>query len=48
MLYVMEMTGGQRQARRLGADALLGWMTWVKSQPFTRDADDPIFDPDAW
>ena len=32
----------------LGTGALLGWTTWLKSRPFTRDADDPIFDPDAW
>jgi len=32
----------------LGQGAMLGWTTWLKSQPFTRDPDDPIFDPDAW
>ena len=32
----------------LGQGAMLGWTTWLKSKPFTRDADDPIFDPDAW
>jgi type VI secretion system protein ImpH len=29
----------------LGQDGLLGWTSWLKSKPFTRDADDPIFDP---
>ncbi|MBV8483140.1 MAG: type VI secretion system baseplate subunit TssG [Verrucomicrobia bacterium] len=29
----------------LGQDGLLGWTTWLKSQPFHRDVDDPIFDP---
>jgi type VI secretion system protein ImpH len=32
----------------LGQGALLGWTTWLKSQDFARDPDDPIFDPDAW
>jgi len=32
----------------LGQGAMLGWTTWLKSEPFTRDADDPIFDPDSW
>jgi type VI secretion system protein ImpH len=32
----------------LGEGAMLGWTTWLKSRPFTRDAEDPIFDPDAW
>jgi type VI secretion system protein ImpH len=32
----------------LGQGAMLGWTTWLKSKPFTRDPDDPIFDPDAW
>jgi type VI secretion system protein ImpH len=32
----------------LGQGAMLGWTTWLKSKPFPRDADDPIFDPDAW
>ena len=32
----------------LGQGALLGWTTWLKSKPFTRDADDPIFDPDTY
>jgi type VI secretion system protein ImpH len=29
----------------LGRDGLLGWTSWLKSKPFTKDADDPIFDP---
>ncbi len=29
----------------LGQEGLLGWTTWLKSEPFNRDADDPIFDP---
>jgi type VI secretion system protein ImpH len=29
----------------LGQEGLLGWTTWLKSEPFSRDADDPIFDP---
>jgi type VI secretion system protein ImpH len=29
----------------LGQGAMLGWTTWLKSKPFTRDPDDPIFDP---
>jgi type VI secretion system protein ImpH len=29
----------------LGMGAMLGWTTWLKSKPFTHDADDPIFDP---
>ena len=32
----------------LGQGALLGWTTWLKSEPFARDADDPIFDPDTY
>jgi type VI secretion system protein ImpH len=32
----------------LGQGALLGWTTWLKSEAFARDPDDPIFDPDAW
>jgi type VI secretion system protein ImpH len=32
----------------LGQGAALGWTTWLKSTEFTRDADDPIFDPDSW
>jgi type VI secretion system protein ImpH len=31
----------------LGQGALLGWTTWLKSQPFTRDPDDAIFDPET-
>jgi type VI secretion system protein ImpH len=30
----------------LGQGALLGWTTWLKSKPFTRDPDDAIFDPE--
>jgi type VI secretion system protein ImpH len=30
----------------LGQGAMLGWTTWLKSKEFTRDPDDPIFDPD--
>jgi type VI secretion system protein ImpH len=30
----------------LGQGALLGWTTWLKSEPFTRDPDDAIFDPE--
>jgi type VI secretion system protein ImpH len=29
----------------LGQGAMLGWTTWLKSKSFTRDPDDPIFDP---
>ena len=32
----------------LGEGAMLGWTTWLKSQPFTRDPDDPIFDPETF
>jgi type VI secretion system protein ImpH len=32
----------------LGQGAMLGWTTWLKSQPFTRDPDDAIFDPDTY
>lgn len=32
----------------LGQGAMLGWTTWLKSQPFTRDPDDPIFDPETF
>jgi len=32
----------------LGHDGLLGWTTWLKSKPFTRDTQDPIFDPDNY
>ncbi len=32
----------------LGQGAMLGWTTWLKSKPFTRDADDPIFDPETY
>ncbi len=31
----------------LGNGALLGWTTWLKSRPFTRDPDDAIFDPET-
>ena len=31
----------------LGQGALLGWTTWLKSEPFTRDPDDAIFDPET-
>jgi type VI secretion system protein ImpH len=32
----------------LGQDGLLGWTTWLKSKPFTRDTQDPIFDPENY
>jgi type VI secretion system protein ImpH len=32
----------------LGQGAALGWTTWLKSTEFTRDPDDPIFEPDSW
>ena len=32
----------------LGQQGLLGWTTWLKSEPFTRDAEDAIFDPDNY
>ncbi|HKM58148.1 MAG TPA: type VI secretion system baseplate subunit TssG [Chthoniobacterales bacterium] len=32
----------------LGQGAMLGWTTWLKSKEFTRDPDDPIFDPDSY
>ncbi len=32
-------------ATRLGAAGRLGWDTWLKTQPFTRDADDLILNP---
>jgi type VI secretion system protein ImpH len=32
----------------LGQGAMLGWTTWLKSQPFTHDPDDAIFDPDTY
>jgi type VI secretion system protein ImpH len=28
----------------LGQEGMLGWTTWLKSQPFSRDPDDPIFE----
>ena len=31
----------------LGQGAMLGWTTWLKSKPFTRDPDDAIFDPET-
>lgn len=31
----------------LGQGAMLGWTTWLKSKEFTRDPDDPIFDPES-
>jgi type VI secretion system protein ImpH len=34
-------------AINLGGGALLGWTTWLKSQPFDRDPDDAIFDPET-
>jgi type VI secretion system protein ImpH len=30
----------------LGQSAMLGWTTWLKSEPFRRDPDDAIFDPE--
>jgi len=32
----------------LGQGAMLGWTTWLKSEPFTLDPDDAIFDPETW
>jgi type VI secretion system protein ImpH len=32
----------------LGQGAMLGWTTWLKSQPFIHDPDDAIFDPDTY
>jgi type VI secretion system protein ImpH len=32
----------------LGQGAMLGWTTWLKSRPFTRDPDDAIFDPETY
>ncbi|HYZ72166.1 MAG TPA: type VI secretion system baseplate subunit TssG, partial [Chthoniobacterales bacterium] len=32
----------------LGQEGMLGWTTWLKSQPFSRDADDPIFEPQIY
>jgi type VI secretion system protein ImpH len=32
----------------LGQGAMLGWTTWLKSKEFTRDPDDPVFDPDSY
>jgi type VI secretion system protein ImpH len=32
----------------LGQGALLGWTTWLKSEPFTRHPDDAIFDPETY
>jgi type VI secretion system protein ImpH len=32
----------------LGREGLLGWTTWLKSEPFNRDAEDPIFDPENY
>jgi type VI secretion system protein ImpH len=32
----------------LGQEGLLGWTTWLKSEPFNRDADDPIFEPQTY
>jgi type VI secretion system protein ImpH len=32
----------------LGQEGLLGWTTWLKSEPFNRDADDPIFEPQIY
>jgi type VI secretion system protein ImpH len=32
----------------LGREGLLGWTTWLKSEPFSRDAEDPIFDPENY
>jgi type VI secretion system protein ImpH len=30
---------------RLGSAGRLGWTTWLKTQPFTHDADDLILNP---
>jgi type VI secretion system protein ImpH len=32
----------------LGQEGLLGWTSWLKSEPFNRDADDPIFEPQTY
>ena len=32
----------------LGQEGMLGWTTWLKSHLFSRDADDPIFDPQIY
>jgi type VI secretion system protein ImpH len=32
----------------LGQGALLGWITWLKSQPFKHDTNDPIFNPEYY
>ena len=34
-------------ALSLGQGGMLGWTTWLKSQPFSFDPDDPIFDPET-
>jgi type VI secretion system protein ImpH len=31
----------------LGQAGLLGWTSWLKSMPFTRDADDVVLNPMA-
>ena len=40
------LKAGSVPALSLGQEAMLGWTTWLKSKPFSRDADDPIFDPE--
>ena len=32
----------------LGQGALLGWITWLKSEPFKQDTIDPIFNPEYY
>jgi type VI secretion system protein ImpH len=32
---------------RLGESGMLGWTTWMKSQPFERDAEDLILNPES-
>ena len=32
----------------LGQGALLGWITWLKSEPFQQDTKDPIFNPEYY
>ena len=42
------LRAGAVPATCLGQGALLGWITWLKSEPFQQDTKDPIFNPEYY
>ena len=39
------LEAGEVPGAQLGRASLLGWTTWLKTRPFTHDADDLILNP---